>query len=47
MCCWVQVPVDSKEGIRSPVAGVTGLCEPPDVGSGNPTLVLWKSGTSS
>lgn len=34
-----------KDGVGSPVAGIIGSCEPPDVSMGaqNGTLVLWKT----
>lgn len=35
------------EGTRSPGAGVTGDCEPPDMGAGRPTQVLYKSSVPS
>lgn len=31
-----------EEDIGSPGTGVTGGCEPPDLGTGNPTKVLWE-----
>lgn len=40
-------PWGSEEGIGSPGAEVTGSCELSEVGSGNRTLVLWGSRTSS
>ena len=39
MCEWV--PDEAK----SPGAGVTGNCEPPDVAAGNPIWFLWKRNT--
>lgn len=36
-----------EDGIRSPGAGVTGCCKPPNVGSETYTQVLFKSNTNS
>lgn len=44
MCTEEQSPEDS---VGSPGGGVTGNCEPSDVGAGNQAWVLCKSGTSS
>lgn len=30
-------------GLRSSRAGATGGCEPPDIDSGNRTMVFWES----
>lgn len=35
-CIWD--PRETKQGIRTPEAGVTGGCELPDVGTGNKDL---------
>lgn len=40
-CLW-----NPEDGARAPVSGVTGFYEPLAIGSGNPSLVLWKSSTS-
>lgn len=37
MCACVQMP---EEGIRSPKSGVTGGCDPPEMGDGNQTQPL-------
>ena len=34
MCTWVQYPHRPEEGTPSPGAGVSGACEPADIGSG-------------
>ena len=39
---FLQVLGESRTGIRSPRAGVTGSCEQPDMGARNLTCVLWK-----
>ena len=39
----MQYPRRSKEGIRSPGAGLPDNCELPDVGAGNHILVLCES----
>lgn len=35
-----QIP---EEDVRPLGAGIKGICQPPDVGAGNQTRVLWKS----
>lgn len=35
LCMSVQCPRRLEEGVKSPEAGVTGHCEPPDVGARN------------
>lgn len=35
----------SSEVIRSPTVEVTGICEPPNMGAQNKTLVLYKNST--
>lgn len=42
MCTGVQLPRESRRGSRSPRAGVTSTCEPPDMGAGNGTHVFGK-----
>lgn len=42
MCVFMWVPVETREGLRNPV-GMTGGCEPSDVGAGNQALILCKS----
>lgn len=41
------VTVRPEEGIESPGAGVTDICEPSDVDAGNRTRVFQKSSTHS
>jgi hypothetical protein len=43
----VQCLLRPEEGLRSPRAEVTGSCEHPSVGDGNPALVLCKSSGGS
>lgn len=38
---------NKARGVRSPGAGVPDGCEPPEVGTGNQTWVVWKGNTSS
>lgn len=46
MCLYVSEE-EAREGTGSPGAGITGGCEPPNVGARNWTRVLDKSSTSS
>lgn len=42
MCMCVEVPLETREGVRGPGAGIMGGCEPPNKGAGSQTLVLCK-----
>lgn len=43
--CECKYPQSLKEGTRSSETGVTGSCEPPNVGVRSQTLVFCKSST--
>lgn len=44
MCAFVHITaVPRVRDLGSPGVGVTGGCEPPDVGAGNQTQVFYKS----
>lgn len=47
VCKWVQVSWKPEESIGFPGSGVTGICEPPDVLTGNQTEVFCKYNESS
>lgn len=47
LLCVHRYSWNSEEGIRLPPAGLTDICEPPDMAAGNRTLVLCNSGTHS
>lgn len=46
-CTWCRCPQSPEYVVKSPEAGVTGSCKPPDMGAGFRTQVLCKSRKSS